>query len=261
MRYLVLLGLMEKYYYITINRVDKIFDLFYWPVVGLLVWGFTTYYLREFTGDAILHIFLGGTVLWIFFQRAAQDIAVYLLEDFWSQNLFNLFATPLKSLELMVSIIIFGTLRSVISFVFLIFVALFLYSFNIFDAGIFVIALGTFNLLLSGWAVGLLSSSMIFRYGVRIQVLAWSIPFLILPFSAVYYPLETVPVWIQSVASLLPTTYVFEAMRYGFEQGGILWGHMGIAFALNIVLILALGWNFSRSVEKARIRGAFVKKE
>ena len=102
----VILGLIQKYWYITLNSLDRVFDLFYWPLIGLFIWGFTTFYLRDIVGESIIYIFLGGTVLWIFFQRAAQDISVFILEDFWSHNLFNLFATPLKTSELVVSIVI-----------------------------------------------------------------------------------------------------------------------------------------------------------
>ena len=33
------------------------------------------------------------------------------------------------------------------------------------------------------------------------------------PFSCIYYPLETLPVWMQWIAQYLSTTYVFEGMR------------------------------------------------
>ena len=39
------------------------------------------------------------------------------------------------------------------------------------------------------------------------------LPFLLAPFSCIYYPLETLPVWMQNIAQYLSTTYVFEGMR------------------------------------------------
>ena len=42
---------------------------------------------------------------------------------------------------------------------------------------------------------------------------AWSITFLFMPLTCVYYPVATLPAWLQPVAWLLPPTYVFEGMR------------------------------------------------
>lgn len=257
----VIAGLLKKYYYITVNRLDRIFDIFYWPLVGLFIWGFTTYFLRDIAGEAIIYIFLGGTVLWIFFQRAAQDISVYILEDFWSDNLYNLFAAPIKTAELVISIVTFGAIRSLMSFLFLVLMAIVMYSFNVFDAGIIAVALFSLNLLLFGWVIGLFVSSFIFRYGMRIQVIAWSIPFLIQPFSAVYYPLDSLPIWVQKISLVFPTTYVFEGMRYAFAKGAILWDYLAWSFGLNIALLIFVCLLFGQSINYARKKGLFVKRE
>ena len=77
-------ALLLKYYYITINRIDRIFDIFYWPVVDLFIWGFAAFYIQQLSDVNILSMLLGGIILWIFVWRSSQDIAVFVLEDFWS---------------------------------------------------------------------------------------------------------------------------------------------------------------------------------
>jgi ABC-2 type transport system permease protein len=41
----------------------------------------------------------------------------------------------------------------------------------------------------------------------------WPMPALLSPFAAVFYPLSTLPQWMQWVAHALPPGYVFEGMR------------------------------------------------
>ena len=38
-------ALLLKYWYITKNRWDRLFDLFYWPLIDLLVWVLQQYIL------------------------------------------------------------------------------------------------------------------------------------------------------------------------------------------------------------------------
>ena len=261
MRLHIINALMLKYWYITKNRIDRIFDLFYWPLMSLLVWGFTTFYLREFTGSVIINILIGGVVLWTFFHRAQQDITTYTLEDFWSRNLYNLFSTPLKWSELIVSIILFGFLRAIISFIFLSIIAFILFSFNVFGAGIFAIAIFASGLMLFGWVMGIFVAAMIFRYGMRIQVFAWSLSWLIQPFSAVFYPLSAMPVWIQKVSIVFPTTHIFEGLRYAFNNNAIPWSNVAYAFGLNILLLIAACWFFKISLDNAKKKGLLTRHE
>jgi len=261
MRWHVISALMLKYWYITKNRLDRIFDVFYWPLTSLLLWGFTTYYLKEFTGNFIINLLIGGTVLWVFFQRAQQDITVFILEDFWSRNLYNLFSSPMRWSELIFSIVLFGAIRACVTFLLLAVFSWVLFAFNIFGAGIFVIAISAAGLMLFGWIVGILIASLIFIYGLRIQVFAWSFAFLVQPFSAVFYPLASMPLWIQKISILFPTTHIFEAMRHAFQTNEIIWSSFGYAFGLNAVLLVVACYVFKKSLDLSRKKGLLTRRE
>ena len=261
MRWHIIEALLLKYWYITKHRLDRIFDVFYWPLTSLLIWGFTTYYLKEFTGNFIINILIGGTVLWVFFQRAQQDITVYILEDFWSRNLYNLFSSPMKWSELIASIMIFGFIRALLTFLFLAIFSWVLFAFNIFGAGIFAIAVFSAGLMLFGWIVGIFIASLLFVYGLRIQVFAWSFAFLVQPFSAVFYPLSAMPLWIQKISIVFPTTHIFEGMRYAFQHNAILWKNVAYAFGLNIVLLVIACYTFKKAVDLSRKKGLLTRRE
>jgi ABC-2 type transport system permease protein len=45
------------------------------------------------------------------------------------------------------------------------------------------------------------------------ESLAWAAIFMIQPLSGVFYPIETLPRWVQAIAWCLPTAPIFEGMR------------------------------------------------
>ena len=89
-------ALLLKYYYISINRVDRLFDVIYWPIIDLFMWGFAAIYMEGISSKKLVGMLLGGIILWMFVWRSSQDIAVFVLEDFWSRNLYHLFSSPIK---------------------------------------------------------------------------------------------------------------------------------------------------------------------
>jgi len=253
-------ALMLKYWYIGIRRLDRILDVFYWPLIGMLVWGFTTYYIGDLVQDSmIINILLGGAILWIFFIRAQTDIGVYILEDFWSRNLFNLFASPVRDSELIAATAIFGLFRSVVSFIFLVLVAFLLYSFNIFQVGVVLVTLFGLGLVIFGWVIGIFVSALIFRYGMRVQIFAWTIGWLVQPFSAVFYPLSSLPGWLQKISVLLPTTHIFEGMRYTLRTNMISWDHLAISFLINLLLFIIAYRFFESSMKAAKKKGMLTR--
>lgn len=249
-------ALMQKYWYISTRRLDRILEVFYWPLIGMLVWGFTTYYVSDLIhNNSIINIFLGGAILWTFFIMAQTDIGIFILEDMWSGNTFNLFASPVKNFELIISTALFGLLRSIISFIFIIWLAFIFYSFNLLKIGIVYLVVFASGLALFGWVVGIFMTSLVFRYGARVQSFVWTVGWLIQPFSAVYYPIKSLPPLIQKISLLLPTTYIFEGMRTAFLKESMNWSYLFLSFGINIALLILVCIFFNKSIQAAKKKG------
>ncbi len=251
-------GLLLKYWYISLNTVERFFDVFYWPVIGIVVFGFTTAYINDISNFPDIFIFLlGGMMLWILMERVQQDIAVYILEDFWSGNIANSFITPITESEIFVSVAIIGLIRAVVSFAIVFVIALVAYQFNIFTGGlsstVFLIPLVIF-----GWSLGLLVAGLIFRYGMRVQIFAWGISYLLQPTSAVYYPIETLPLVLQKIAQATPLMYVFEGYRLAYA-GTFSLGHFLWALGLSVFYFLVCYGVFYLSIKTARKKGLIAK--
>ena len=207
-------GIFLRYYYNLIHTYDRLTDMLFWPFIDLLLWGLTSRYIVS-TGtgsNTIILALLGGIILWIFPWRGQYEITVSLLEDLWNRNLVNLFATPILFSEWVITLMLVGIFKSSISFAFASVIAIVLYASNIYTFGILLLPWAGL-LIMFGWVFGFLIASLIMRYGTKIQTLAWTSIYIVAPFAAVYYPVSSLPSWAQAVASYVPASYVFEAMR------------------------------------------------
>ena len=136
--------------------------------------------------------------------------------------------------------------------------ALEFFGFNLYSLGLALVAF-FINLMLTSWAVGIFVSGLVLRNGLGAENLAWSIMFLFMPLTCVYYPVATLPVWLQPVAWLLPPTYVFEGMRALLIQKVYHPDLMLDALALNAVLFAGGVFAFLKLLESARRHGALMQ--
>jgi len=254
-------AMMLNYYYFSINSLDRLFDVFYWPLLDIFIWGFMTYFIKGISDFNIINIILGGIVLWVFLWRSSQDIVVYLLEHYWSRSTYHIFATPVRTSEFVASLCILGVLRSFLSFGVMAVLSYILYGFNIFSFNMIHVVIFVSLLLLIGWGLGILISSLIFRYGSRIQVLAWSVIWIIQPFSCVFYPLKALPPWAAKVAVLLPTTHIFEQLRASISGEALNYGSLVYALIFGIVFLVVVSWLLVGSIKRAKKSGIFAKPE
>ena len=132
------------------------------------------------------------------------------------------------------------------------------FGFNLWGLGI---ALAAFfvNLLLTSWSVGIFVSGLVLRNGLGAENLAWTIMFILLPLTCVYYPVTVLPPWLQHVAWLLPPTYVFEGMRALMIDHVFRADLMLEALGLNAVLFVLGSAAFLRLLKSARQSGALMQ--
>ena len=115
------------------------------------------------------------------------------------------------------------------------------------------------NLVLTGWAISQFVTGILIRYGLGAESLTWVLPFLIAPFSCIYYPLATLPDWMQSVAVFIPTTYVFEGMRSLLLEDVFRSDLMVKGFVLNIAYLITGIFVFFLSFQAARRHGLLLQ--
>ena len=247
-------AMVSRYMFIYKRSYIRIAELIFFPLMDLLVWGFVTLYLEQVTQSKTVLFMLGGIILWDIFFRAQQAVGMSVLQEMWVGNTLNLFVSPLRAHELVLSTAIVGFIRALITTTGLGVCAYTLYSFNILNFGIALIPL--FGLLLFfGWTLGLFTAALILRFGEAAESLAWIVPFMIQPFVAVFYPVSALPPALQVFAQVFPCTHIFEGMRAVLRDGGVPWQSMIIAFLLTLVWISATGSYLARTLTFVRRKG------
>src|SRR5579872_4620264 len=145
-------GLILRYFYYFKHSYDRIGDVFYWPLIDLLLWGLASTYLRTYIPKAptIVLMIISGLLLWIIVWRGQYEITVNLLQELWDGNLVNIFVSPLKFSEWISALLIIGILKAAISISFASLVAFFLYKVQIFYYGFYLLPF-LLLLIMSGW--------------------------------------------------------------------------------------------------------------
>lgn len=245
---------LRYFYYFA--KLDHLADLFYWPAIDIFLWGMTSVWIQKQEGgvsDLALAI-LTGLIFWQIVWRANYEITVNLLQEFWNRNLVNLFSTPLKRREWVAALFIIGIAKICISMLFGSLFVYLLYALNVFSVGWAFVPYAV-SLTLSGWFMGFLSGGIIVYYGQRVQMLAWMIPYVFAPFSAVYYPLSALPHWAQVIAGALPTTHIFEGMRQVLNEHQFSLKTLLLSYLLNFIYLgLSIAF-FNFMFEKSRDKG------
>jgi len=250
-----ILGVYFRYLYVLRKGPQQLSDLFYWPIIDILLWGLTSIWLQSTQHVHNLPLVLmTGLIFWQITTRGSFDIALSLLQEFWHRNLINLFSTPLKIIEWVFGVILLCLCKLVITISFGSIAVYILYSLNVFTIGWQFIPFAC-SLLLFGWALGFFAASLIIYWGHQVEAIAWMIGFLFAPFSAVFYPVEVLPTWAQTFAWCLPTTYIFEGMRSILHTGTFPTHYFWISIALNLLYLILTISLFKHMFEKSRAKG------
>jgi ABC-2 type transport system permease protein len=253
-------AMVLRNWYLLRSSWARLAELIYWPLVQMLMWGFLQNYIAEQANMFAKAggVFIGAVLLWDILFRGQLGFSISFLEEMYARNLGNLMISPLRATELVAALMTMSVIRLAIGMGPVTIAAIFFFGFNIWGLG-FAFAAFFANLMLTGWAVGLFVSGLVMRNGLGAETFAWSIMFLFLPLTCVYYPVATLPSWLQTVAWMLPPTYVFEGMRALVTNHIFRADLMIQAFALNVVLFSAATVAFLALLASARRNGSLLQ--
>ncbi|HUN75739.1 MAG TPA: ABC transporter permease [Steroidobacteraceae bacterium] len=237
-------GVALRQFYLMRGSPVRVLPMFAWVAIDIVLWGFITRYLNSITGSRINFVasLLGAVLMWDFFTRVMQGVTTAFLEDVWSRNFLNFFATPLAVSEYVVGLVLTSIATSLIGLAVMLVLATAVFGLPFFSMGVALVPF-LLVLFLFGIALGILASALVLRLGPASEWMVWPLPALISPFVGVFYPLATLPLWMRVIARALPPSYVFEDMRAivmgrAFTLQPLL---VGIALAV-LLIVLAAGF-------------------
>jgi ABC-2 type transport system permease protein len=253
-------AMVLRYWYLLRSSWPRVLDLIYWPTVQMLTWGFLQLYVGQNAGffARASGTLIGAVLLWDILFRGQLGFSVSFLEEMWARNLGNLMMSPLRPIEFVLALMIMSLVRLAIGLVPVTLLAIAFFGFNLYGLG-FALAAFFGNLILTSWAVGIFVSGLVLRNGLGAENMAWTIMFIFLPLTCVYYPVTILPAWLQPVAWALPPTYVFEGMRALLIDHVFRADLMVQSFAANVILFAAAVVAFLALLKSARRNGSLMQ--
>jgi len=240
-------AIILRQFYLIRGSFSRVFPLFAWVVVDMVLWGFLTRYLNTVAapGFNFVPALLGAVLLWDFFIRIMQGVTMAFFEDVWSRNFLNIFATPLLISEYVSGLVLSSILTSIIGLVAMLFIATTFFKLSFFVYGLAIMPF-LLVLFLFGISLGIFGSGLVLRFGPAAEWFIWPLPALISPFAAVLYPVSTLPAWMRAISRMLPPSYVFEGLRTVISGGRVSWITLMQGALLAAGYVLVGYWFFTR---------------
>jgi ABC-2 type transport system permease protein len=233
--------------YLLRGSPTRLLPMVAWVAIDIVLWGFISRYLNAITGPRVNFVatLLGAVLLWDFLARVMQGVTTAFFEDVWSRNFLNIFATPLTIADYLGGLVATGIGTSLMGLMVMLTLATTVFGLSFLSYG-WALAPFLMVLFVTGISLGILGAAIVLRLGPASEWLIWPIPSLLSPFAGVFYPLATLPGWMQAIGRALPPSYVFEGMR------AIVAGHpappqtLALAVGLALAYLLAACWVFAR---------------
>jgi ABC-2 type transport system permease protein len=235
-------GLVLRQFYLLRGSPARVLPLFAWVAVDIVLWGFITRYLETLLPPrlSLATALLGAVLCWDFFTRVMQGVAMAFLEDVWTRNFLNLFASPISVGEYLIGLMTASLLTSLVGLVVMVALAGAVFGLSMLAYGL---ALVPFLIILfvTGIAFGVAAAAVVLRFGPAAEWLVWPIPALLSPFVGVFYPVATLPAWMQVVSRGLPPSYVFEGMRHVMAGGPVELVPLAVGGLLSALAVVLCG--------------------
>jgi len=253
-------AMVLRHLYLFRKSWVRVIEMAYWPTMQMVLWGFIAQFLATNSSwvAQVPGLLVSALLLWEVLFRGQLGVALSFFEELYARNLGHLFVSPLRPLELVASMIAVSLFRTAIGVGTAIVLAIVLYHYSIFDLGVPLVTFFA-NLLVCGWAVGLMVAALVMRYGLAAENFAWGAIFVAAPISGIYYPVSVLPDWLQAVAWCLPTSHVFEGMRAVLLEKTFLWREFWTAVGLNVLYMVGGIALFLAAFNGARRRGMLLQ--
>ncbi len=239
------------------RNVFFLFELLFWPVVGVLSIGLMTRFLRLDAADA--SFILIGTMALSTVQVCQLDVSYAVLFDVWSKSMKHQFLAPIGVRHITIGSWLVGIARGTLVFALLAALARWSFGFDVLRAGLLPLVTFLAGCFLTAWIVGVLVCALIMLFGTRAETSAWATVNLVLVLAGIYYPLSVLPGAVADAGATIPLTYFLDAYRshYGFPSEFAAPAAKG--FVLAGVYVIISHWALAAAIRRTRRSGLLLK--
>ncbi len=247
---------VRRHAYVLWRSPHRWFDIVVWPLFDVLLWGSLGAFVAQENdvSRAGTPYLLAGIMLFHVLFQSQIAVSTGFMEETWTRNLLNMMTTPLREIEYVAGLAVYGAAKLLAAMLMISITAATFYGFGLGEVGWGLLPIVGI-LLVIGWAMAMLVVGLLLRYGQSAEILAWASTFLVLSLSGVFNPVESIPGVLQPLARVLPTTHVFGAARDLLDGEPMPWRDVGLAALGSAVLVVLATAFVTRMLATFRARG------
>ncbi len=247
----------QKNWRMTRRNVMSVFEVAFWPVVGLVSVGLMTTFLG--LGREAAVFVLVGTLAFSVVHVCQLDVAYAVLFDIWGKSLKHQFLAPVRPWHVVLGAWLMGLLRAAVVFLLMAGVSRWAFGVSFLAPGWSPVAAFFLGLVASAAGVGLGVVTLLLLLGVHAEVTAWSGVSLVLLLCGIYYPVSLLPAPLATVAGAIPLTYFLEAFRAHFGFAPTFGEPLLRGYALALAYLAGGYAAFAWAVTRARRTGMLLR--
>lgn len=199
-----------------------------------------------------------GAIFWNYLSVVFSYIAETIAWERWEGTLEYTMMAPVRRyaqlLGATIYAVIYGLIHTAVILVVLtLFFGLDLSRADFLTAGIFML-IGSFSFI----GIGMIAAILPLIWVERGAQMTFVLQSLLLLVSGVYYSVEVLPDWMQTLAAFSPATYILDGVRQGLIDGapvGALLGNVWPLVVMAVVFIPLGAWTFGRAERYAKRTG------
>lgn len=232
-------------------------NVFYYPILDTVIFGMVGFWLGSGATQEPQILLTGLVLSQVITWRSSIGFASNFIDELWSRNITNIFATPLTLMELLISSMVVEFLISVWLIIYCDVAIYLIYDYHVLSIGPAFVLLW-FAMFFVGIVFGIICTAALLRWGQRIQALIWALPWGFTMISGTLYPISILPPWLQIAAKAFPMSYVSSTMTALVQHKPLPWNDLMAGYLLNalylfvgVVLVL---WAFRSSKKRGLAR-------
>src|SRR6478609_9689166 len=131
-------AIARRHAYVLVRSPHRLFDVTLWPLVDVVLFGSLAAFVG--TDDAsgaakASGYLLAGIVLWHVIYQSQIAMSTGFLEEAWTRNLLNLMVTPVREIEYVAGVALFGMVKLVMGVGVMVLGAFVFFSFDAWTLG------------------------------------------------------------------------------------------------------------------------------
>jgi ABC-2 type transport system permease protein len=199
-----------------------------------------------------------GAIFWSYLSIVFEFIAEAVQWERWEGTLEYTFMAPVRRYAQLLGAAAYAVIFGLVHTVFVLVVLVLFFELDLSGANFATAA--TFTLLgtVSFAGIGIAASILPLIYVERGAQMVFVIQSVLLLVSGVYYSVDVLPGWMQSVSAFSPATYVLDGVRAGLIEGtgmGELLHDVWPLLLMGVILIPLGLWAFGRAERYAKRTG------